>query len=211
MKKKLYTFVLDGGPCGGKTEALNTTIKHLESLNYKVLVVPEVPRLLMDRGIHPKDIGMKKFQEIVLPKQLELEDLAREEAARLIDEGSKVVIFHDRGLLSPIAYLGEKNDFHSYQLLLFATIGLSLKEVLARYNFVIHLKTAAHGAEEFYKNDESREESPEQARAIDDRLYFAWLRHFLDRYVVSNIVDGKQISFDKKINTFLEIVMDQLE
>jgi len=44
--------------------------------------------------------------------------------------------------------------------------------VCSRYDLVLHLVTAAHGAEKFYtrSNNATRKETPEQARALDDKM-----------------------------------------
>lgn len=48
-----------------------------------------------------------------------------------------------------------------------------------RYEAVIHLMTAAEGAEDFYtsENNAARYESLEEARRIDKRLINAWVGH----------------------------------
>jgi hypothetical protein len=48
-----------------------------------------------------------------------------------------------------------------------------------RYTAVLHLVTAANGAEPFYtlENNETRLESAEEARRLDDRVLRAWVGH----------------------------------
>jgi CYTH domain-containing protein len=58
-------------------------------------------------------------------------------------------------------------------------LGYTKSELMSRYNLVIHLVTAADGAEEFYtlSNNEARSESPEEARLLDRKTQHAWLGH----------------------------------
>ncbi len=48
----MYTVVLTGGPCGGKSTALATLTKHLRAQGYEVYSVPEIPTLVFT-GISP--------------------------------------------------------------------------------------------------------------------------------------------------------------
>eukprot|EP00662_Eupelagonemidae_sp_cell21_P057371 gene57371-biopygen46970 len=59
-----------------------------------------------------------------------------------------------------------------------------------RYDLILHLVTAADGAEEFYSldNNEARRETPEEARSQDRRLREVWLGH--PRHVVINNPSG---------------------
>jgi CYTH domain-containing protein len=71
------------------------------------------------------------------------------------------------------------------------TLGYSRRKVCdERYHAVIHLRTAAMGAEQFYTlaNNEARTETPEQARVLDERTLEAWTRHPHPR-VVDNSTD----------------------
>jgi hypothetical protein len=49
---QVYTIVLTGGPCGGKSTALATLTKHLRAQGYEVYCVPEIPTLVFT-GAHP--------------------------------------------------------------------------------------------------------------------------------------------------------------
>jgi hypothetical protein len=48
----VYTVVLTGGPCGGKSTALATLTKHLRAQGYEVYSVPEIPTLVFT-GVSP--------------------------------------------------------------------------------------------------------------------------------------------------------------
>ena len=70
------------------------------------------------------------------------------------------------------------------------------------YDAVIHMVTAADGAEKFYtlENNASRTETPEQARDIDKKLIKAWTGHRHLR-IIYNSTD-----FDGKINRVYDAI-----
>jgi len=64
-----------------------------------------------------------------------------------------------------------------------------------RYDSVIHMVTAADGAEDFYDyGNEARYETVEEARTRDKKLREAYLGHH--RYY---LVDNKHVNFNEKI------------
>jgi len=77
------------------------------------------------------------------------------------------------------------------------------KKFLKRYDLVIHLVTAADGAEKFYtlSNNTARSESPELARELDQKVRECWVSH--PRLVVV----GNEDDFSKKIASAFEPVL----
>ena len=72
--------------------------------------------------------------------------------------------------------------------------GLNLIE--KRYDAIVHMVTAAEGAEEFYNlSNEARYENAEQARARDKALRECYLGHH--QYFM---VDNKAKNFEDKIS-----------
>jgi hypothetical protein len=107
----------------------------------------------------------------------------------------KVIIFYDRGIMDGAAYV-ERKEF----IKLLEKKGLTLADVMGRYDAVFHLVTAADGAEEFYSwndpskedtgNNEARRESPDEARMKDRLTLNAWIGHHHLR-VFDNSTDFK--------------------
>lgn len=172
--KQVYSFVLTGGPCSGKTTGLSTIEQELSSRGYYVLIVPETATELISTGIRPfgNSLDLLTFQKILFEKQLFKETLYQE-VANLIPS-DKIVIVHDRGLIDNKSYI-TKEQFE--ELLSF----FSMNEVEARdrYDAVFHLVTAANGAEEFYTlaNNAARTESPQDARKLDELGIANWTGH----------------------------------
>lgn len=72
-----------------------------------------------------------------------------------------------------------------------------------RYDAIIHLVTAAKGAEDFYHLEKARYETPEQARALDQRLIDAWTGH-PHHYIIENPKEG---GFKQKMRVVNETVL----
>lgn len=172
--KKVWSFVVTGGPCSGKTTALSTIEQELSNRGYHVLIVPETATELISTGIRPfgNSLEILPFQYVLIEKQINKENLYHKVAQML--PADKVVIIHDRGIIDNKSYVSEKQ----FQELL---EHFSMNEVDARdrYDAVFHLVTAANGAEEFYTlaNNSARTETPEEARRLDSRGIQNWTGH----------------------------------
>lgn len=188
MKKK--KIVLTGGPCAGKTTAIQQIEKEFTEKGYQVLIVPEAATILINSGIKPFGnflLETDKFQKQVITLQLTLEHLA-EEAAK--QSKYPTIILCDRGILDDKAYVTKdewKNllkDFDTKEL-----------DLMSRYDLVIHLRTAALGKEEFYTldNNNARTETAEEAREKDKKTLEAWLGHEKLKII------GNENSFEEKI------------
>ena len=78
--------------------------------------------------------------------------------------GKQTVVISDRGLLDTKAFMPQEE----WQGIL-NEMGWEEEELSARYDSVVHLMSAAAGAEEFYtaENNAARRESPQEARGQD--------------------------------------------
>lgn len=97
------------------------------------------------------------------------------ELAMIICEDVETVILIDRGLMDGSAYV----DRASW-LGLMDELGVSIVQLRDnRYDAVLHLVTAADGAERFYDNttNSARYESIEEARIKDVKLRNAYMTH----------------------------------
>lgn len=171
----IHRIVLTGGPCGGKSTALARVSARLERFGFRVFLVPEAATLLFSGGASlagatPEQIVA--FQGNLIRLQMSLED----SFIRLAEgSGAPSVVICDRGAIDARAYMPDASwqallDEHGWSV-------VTLRD--RRYDAVVHMVTAADGAEAFYttSNNTARTETPEQARAIDARLRDAWLGH----------------------------------
>lgn len=186
-------IVLTGGPCGGKSTGIAVLEQALTDRGYKVIVHSEMATNTINSGITHDLVGGRAFQKLLLEQQIQ-----RDEAYnKVISQINKpVVIIYDRGLLDGLGYMEEK-EFMS----IVDELGLSLSDVRDCYDGVFNIVTAADGAREFYtlENNKARSETPEQAIEADRKLQKAWTGHPHLR-IIGNVVNGKQISFDEKID-----------
>ena len=182
------TFVVvTGGPCAGKTEFMKRVIDWLAEYGLRVAVIPEAAtHLITKEGRLP---SQDDFQDAVLAYYLREEEMYYSG----MYAGQYDVVILDRGPLDTRAYVGNSA---------FADIasraGFSIGELRTRYTAVVHLVTAADGAEEFYNlSNEARTESPAQARELDRRTRDAWHGH---RH---HIVVGNETDFETKMKRAL--------
>jgi CYTH domain-containing protein/predicted ATPase len=175
MAAPIYRIVLTGGPCGGKSTALSLVTERMQGVGFPVYRVPEAATLLLGGGIRIQGATPAQLvdaEEGVLRVMMALED-AFHAAARSTDRPA--IILCDRGTLDVSAYLPRE----AWEALLdeqgWTAVGLRDR----RYEAVLHLVTAADGAEAFYttENNAVRAETPEQARVLDRRLRDAWVGH----------------------------------
>lgn len=180
-------IVVTGGPCAGKTEFMKRVVAWLAEYGLRVAVIPEgATHLITKEGLLP---AQSTFQDAVLAYYLREEESYRSG----IHAGQYDVVILDRGSLDARAYVGD-TAFSEVA----ARAGLTIGTLRARYMAVVHLVTAADGAEEFYNlSNEARTESPAEARELDKRTRDAWHGH---RH---HIVVGNEADFQTKMKQAL--------
>jgi len=172
-------IVLTGGPCAGKTTALVRIIEHFSSLGFKVFTIPEVPTLFTQAGMNylTKNKGFfYEGEKATLEIQLALED----KFMRMAQECTKPsIIVCDRGAMDISAYMSPEtwNDITR-------AVGTSTPELRDRYDAVLHLVSAADGAEQYYttannaqRYEQMNEEGLRIARSLDKKVIHAWTGH----------------------------------
>uniref|UniRef100_A0A7S2ST68 NadR/Ttd14 AAA domain-containing protein n=1 Tax=Rhizochromulina marina TaxID=1034831 RepID=A0A7S2ST68_9STRA len=197
---RVIRIALTGGPCAGKSSALGQITQEATARGFDVYSAPETPTLLFHTGakLPAKSDGeeMFHFQRSLMQLQLQIE-ASLTSIAR--STGRPTIIIFDRGLLDPRGYMAPEIWDRVLGSLSDGS-GRSVDEtrLLARYEGVIHLVTAADGAEEFYKwgkvaddsgKEVSRTESPEEARALDVKMQECWRGH-PNHMVIHNTVGG---------------------
>jgi len=197
-------IVLTGGPCGGKTTAMARIAERLENLGFRVFMVPETPTMLFQGGFSLHDVTPAQVVELetaLLTTVMNTEDSFRRIAS--VYGEPKTVFLCDRGMMDTKAYVTPG---------MWATIlsNLGQTEVQLRdqrYDAVIHLVTAADGAEEFYTlaNNTARTETPEQARDLDRKTQAAWVGHPHLR-----VIDNRS-DFDDKVRDAVAAVCRVVE
>ena len=199
-------IVLTGGPCAGKTTALVKLIEHFSSLGFKVFTIPEVPTMFTQAGMDYLTTNREFFYEgekATLEVQLALEDKFLRMAEACTEP---CIIVCDRGTMDISAYM-TKDMWEDIT----RAVGTSTAELRERYDAVLHLVSAADGAEQFYttSNNASRNEPADEkglqiARMLDKKVISAWAGHSHLR-VINNHED-----FEAKIKRVLREISNVL-
>ncbi len=172
-------IVLTGGPCAGKTTALVRVIEHFSSLGFKVFTIPEVPTLFTQAGMNYLTKNKAFFYEgekATLEIQLALED----KFLRMAEQCQKpTLVVCDRGALDISAYMTAEmwDDITR-------AVGTSTPQLRSRYDAVLHLVSAADGAEQYYtlatnaqRYEQVNEEGLRIARSLDKKVIRSWTGH----------------------------------
>ena len=174
-RNDITKIALTGGPCAGKTTALVRIIEHFTSLGYQVFTLPEIPTICIQAGVnYLTDDRQYHYQseKATLLMQMHIEDQFMEIAAKC---GKPALLVCDRGTMDISTYLPEE----TWQALMndIGTNTIQLRD--SRYDAVLHLVSAANGAEEFYTtaNNAARSEDARTARMLDIKLISAWNGH----------------------------------
>lgn len=173
---QVQRIVLTGGPCAGKTTCMARLKHFLSSRGFRVYVAPEAATMLFSAGVSFGDIateaGQVAMQYNLLKTQLHLEDSLRDLAKAT---GKPAVILCDRGTMDGRAYVS--NKVWAKVLEKMDTDNVSLRDT--RYDAVLHMVTAAIGAEAHYglENNATRSESVEEAAALDRKTVKCWVGH----------------------------------
>ena len=198
---RIYRIVITGGPCAGKSSALEHIRQELSPLGWTVLVMSETATELISSGIAPWTCKTPtEYQSYQIRLQTEKERIFLSAAENM--DAEKVLIVCDRGLMDNLAYMGYE-DFES----ILSELGTTPKEVRNSYDAVFHLITAALGAECFYTtaNNTARTETVEQAIDIDRRTSAAWVGHPHFR-VIDNGTD-----FEGKLKRLIGEILNFIE
>ena len=198
--KRITKIVVTGGPCGGKSTALERIKEEFCAKGYTVLIVAETATELISGGVAPWTCGTNgQYQVCQMKLQLEKERVFELAAGTMPQEN--ILIVCDRGLMDNHAYMTEEEYFESLKF-----IGMTEQEAFGEYAAVFHLVTAAQGAERFYTtaNNTARTETVTEARALDEKTVSVWEAHPYHR-IIDNSTDfnGKMDRLIQEIDRFL--------
>jgi hypothetical protein len=193
--------VLTGGPCGGKSTVLHTLAAGLRGVDRVGAVVqcPEAATFLVEQagvdrvGLIGTAAGRFAFNfhyaRMQLAHEEELGALATATAAGAANSaaGGRAVLLCDRGMVDSKCYMPAE----AWGRLLAALGQTDAGLCEDRYDLVLHLVTAADGAEDAYRTagNAARTETPAEARDLDRRMLAVWARH-PRRVVIGNGAPG---------------------
>ncbi|CAL1545530.1 unnamed protein product, partial [Lymnaea stagnalis] len=186
------------GPCGGKTTGQTRLSTFFENLGWKVYRAPESALAYLSGGVQFHELNQKqafKFQENIIRTMMVIEETFHHLAeARHRD----VLLICDRGVMDGSAYLPVQDWITMKQQNNWNDVDLRDN----RYDQIIHMVSAAKGAEDFYTiiGHKTRSEGIEGARKLDSITANAWVGHpYYD--VIDNSTD-----FETKISRMIAAV-----
>lgn len=180
-KSMVFQIVLTGGPCGGKS----STMLHLDKVlredhGFDVYLCPEVPTLLLNAGCrYPGYFGdereLVQFEVSLVELQLQME-LSMVQIAQ--STGRPSVILYDRGLLDFAAYTPQEKWAQVMNHNQWICDGIL--HCATKYDLILHLETAARGAEHAFSRGgvaATSKQEVDDARELDRKLLACWRGH----------------------------------
>jgi predicted ATPase len=146
-------IVITGAPASGKTEFVERLKAEPQFGGF--VFFDELARRLLSENPHYRHQAMSFHTEIY-----------RRQTERETNTGGRPFVT-DRGTLDAFA-------FHPEAM---SAVGTSLEREYARYTAVIQLGSAAVLGETYYRRDEIRRESPEEALEIERAIRAVWSGH----------------------------------
>lgn len=213
-------IVLTGGPCAGKSSAMEHLAKAAEREGYDLYTAPEAATLLFGAGCSAEGVdaeGLFRIQEGIMRTQLALE---RSLTTIAESTGRPSILVYDRGICDGKGYVPKE----TWERMLRSidsthdgddTRGVSEEYVLGRYDGVVHLTTAADGAERFYKHGATtddtgkavyRRESAEEATVMDRKMREVWAAH--PRHVIVECSPTFEEKLEQATDAVLSIARD---
>ncbi len=200
---KPKVIVLTGGPGGGKTTIMTRLIQFLGERGVRVVLVPETATLLLTHGVNVGEKGLKItfFQYSVLATILHLEDIMLHSLEQMVKDGEQSILLCDRAALDCLAYV----EPHEFQIIA-RELGTEVGELINRYDAVLHLRSAACGAEAHYTraNNPARTENESLARERDAKVQNAWCGH--PHHVIIPAEDDFELKYKKTLDHVCNII-----
>lgn len=197
---KITKIVITGGPCAGKSSAMQRIKEEISKYGYTGLFVPETATELITGGVAPWTCGTNVEYQLCQMKLQKAKEAVFDSAARSM-KTDKVLIVCDRGAMDNKAYMSDEEFSYALEVL-----GENESELRDRYDAVFHLVSTALGAKQYYtvENNVARKETAEQAAYLDRKVLEAWNGHPNLR-VIDNSTDfnGKLDRLIAEILSFL--------
>jgi predicted ATPase len=198
-------LILTGGPGGGKTTALAILARLLSRSGVRVLTVPEIATLIITRGVDIATISRDdgdancRFQRELFITHRAYRRRALQRAAAFAPDPT--VILYDRSEVDGMAW----HD-HDCYVAMSAEEGTTMDEIRRSYRGVIHLVTAAIGAEHAYTlhNNAARWESPEEAATRDAAVMSVYKEH------PNLIIIDNRSDFADKLDRMLGVCLEMI-
>ena len=191
---EIIKIVITGGPCAGKSVAMNIIKETFTKQGYVVLFVPETATELITGGVCPWTTGTNLDYQICQCKLQAFKENIFHEAISTMPQ-DKFLLVCDRGMFDNRAYMTQEE----FEICL-QKLNTTEEEVNKSYDAIFHLETAAKGLQQYYslESNVARYETVEEAAALDDRLLQAWANH--PNHIVIQNNENFDLKMDQLIN-----------
>jgi len=205
MSSRIRKVAVTGGPCSGKTTFLERATRTARAAGWDVYPIEEPATKLIKDGLPIKEALRTGNIPLIYACERRITRWCldvRHQTLRHIrvnGRGKKAVIIYDRGIPDNFAYMPEGPEGEEMYLNILRETSHQPQEILAMYDAVIKLTTAAIGAPRFYSlsNNEARTEELAEAIRLDRRIDIAYAAHPM-KFVIDNSTD-----FEKKMERAL--------
>lgn len=190
IEKNLIKIVITGGPCAGKTSAIDKVKLYYQSLGYCVLIVAETPTEIIKSGITLEEFGKIPFQKAIINLQIQKEKIILEALPTTLNRN--VIILYDRGIIDHFIYVNqmEKNIIEEF-------LNIRRDECYKNYDAVFHMCSTAKELPKLFFNTECRKEPIEEALKLENLIKKAWEVHPFYYFI------GCELNFEDKINKLI--------
>ncbi len=171
-------IVLTGAPGSGKSELIER-LRREPAFRDFVFFSELARRLLVEKPDLRADRA--RFHREIYRRQIEREERAASQP-----------VITDRGTVDAFAFHPETAQ----------SVGTTIEREFERYTAVIQLGTAARLGREYYRRDEVRTESPEDALAIEQAITEVWRNH-RHYYLIPATID-----YEAKYGTLVECLQE---
>lgn len=163
MSHPNFRIALTGGPGGGKTTSADLFRREIGD---SVVIVPEAATILFQGGFprSTQPSALRHTQTAIYHVQRHLED-------EYLSLYPNRILLCDRGTIDGAAYWPGPSDAY------FESLHTTMADELARYDAVIFFETAAIGGSSIEGGNPVRNETLDQAIALDTKLRALWIQH----------------------------------
>jgi len=141
---EIIKIVITGGPCAGKSVAMNIIKETFTKKGYVVLFVPETATELITGGVCPWTTGTNLDYQICQCKLQAFKENIFHEAISTMPQ-DKFLLVCDRGMFDNRAYMTQEE----FEICL-QKLNTTEEEVNKSYDAIFHLETAAKGLQQYY-------------------------------------------------------------
>ena len=201
-QNQIIFVCLTGGPCAGKTSVISKILSLMHVYNIQVFYHPDTLTTVKSGGYPLQLSDLTQSQKVSYVTTLLRLQMRTEQIFYNLAQNSKkkAVILVERGALDFKPLLGEE----LWQGMLNENGWKELALSDNRYHMVIHLETAASGAEEMFSRWNDGRWTVESAVSLDVQLKDAWKNHHNFRALrnMSGLLD-----FEKKVEEAIKDII----